>query len=204
MDADSTENNMQFHLIAYTPEHYNAWIAAFAESPEVMISKGDILSFTADAIVSPANSFGYMDGGLDLKYSQFFGWELEKRLRRLLIEKHYGELPVGQAEIVKTTHQDIPYLISAPTMRVPMNVATTLNAYLAFKAVIQAVQAFNQLESEVITSILCPGLATGEGGMPPERCAMQMYKAYRLCRLNQIETMGGLAGAVRNHLELIK
>ena len=195
---------MQFHLIAFTIELYDAWKVAFAESPEVMISKGDILSFTADAIESPANSFGYMDGGLDLKYSQFFGWDLEKRLRRLLIEKYFGELPVGQAAIVKTAHQDIPYLISAPTMRVPMNVANTLNAYLAFKAVIQAVQGFNQSESEQITSLLCPGLATGEGGMPPERCAMQMYKAYSLCMLNQIETMGGLAGAVRNHLDLIK
>ena len=29
----------------------------------------DILKVEGDAIVSPANSFGYMDGGLDLKYS---------------------------------------------------------------------------------------------------------------------------------------
>ena len=34
--------------------------------------------------------------------------------------------------------QPIKYLISAPTMRVPMDVANTANAYLAFRAIILA------------------------------------------------------------------
>ena len=34
--------------------------------------------------------------------------------------------------------QPIRYLISAPTMRVPANVAKTTNAYLAFRAVLRA------------------------------------------------------------------
>lgn len=195
---------MQFHLIAYNQELYEAWNETFAEHAEVRISQGDILTFTADAIVSPANSFGYMDGGLDLKYSQFFGWELEQRLRTVLLENHHGELPVGQAVIVATEHPAIRYLISAPTMRVPMNVAETVNAYLAFRAVIQATQVFNQTAHDPIVSILCPGLATGEGRMPPERCAFQMYEAYRICVGGEMETKGGLAGAVRGHLELLK
>jgi O-acetyl-ADP-ribose deacetylase (regulator of RNase III) len=195
---------MQFHLIAYTTALYDAWNDAFAEYPDVKISQGDILTFQADAIVSPANSFGYMDGGLDLKYSQFFGWELEQRLRKLLLTEHYGELPIGQAVIVETGHPAIRYLISAPPMRVPMNVAATVNAYLAFRAVIQATKAFNQTARAPITSILCPGLATGEGRMPPERCAYQMAQAYRICVLGELEAMGGLAGAVQGHLELLK
>jgi len=40
----------------------------FEEIQDITISDSDILSFKADAIVSPANSFGYMDGGLDLKF----------------------------------------------------------------------------------------------------------------------------------------
>ena len=195
---------MQFHLIAYATELYDAWNNVFAECPDVTVSQGDILTFKADAIVSPANSFGYMDGGLDLKYSEFFGWELEQRLRDLLVEKYDGELPVGQAVLVETGHADIKYLISAPTMRVPMNGAETVNAYLAFRAIIQAVRAFKQDGRAPIATILCPGLATGEGRMPPERCAFQMYEAYRICMLGEVETKGGLAGAVRGHLELIK
>jgi hypothetical protein len=34
--------------------------------------------------------------------------------------------------------QPIKYLISAPTMRVPMDVSDTSNAYLAFRAIILA------------------------------------------------------------------
>ncbi|MEO5929009.1 MAG: macro domain-containing protein, partial [Candidatus Kapaibacterium sp.] len=112
----------------------------FGEFENVEIIHGDILRSTADAIVSPANSFGYMDGGIDLVYTQHFGWDLEKRLRKVLIEEHDGELPVGQAVIVETLDARIPYLISAPTMRVPSNIENTVNVYWAFRAVLRAVK----------------------------------------------------------------
>lgn len=175
------ESGLKIQLVAFNDGLYQAWQDCFAEAKDVTVSQGDILSFKADAIVNPANSFGYMDGGLDAKYSQFFGWQLEQRLRAILEEHHYGELPVGQAVIVKTEHPEIPYLISAPTMRVPMRVSNTPNAFLAFKAVLQAVQQFNRTEQSKIISVLCPGLGTGEGKMPAERCAYQMLKAYNVC-----------------------
>ena len=34
--------------------------------------------------------------------------------------------------------QPIRYLISAPTMRIPLDVSKTVNAYLAFRAIIRA------------------------------------------------------------------
>ena len=108
-----------------------AWKKQFVSEPSVEIIDGDILKQAASAIVSPANSFGYMDGGLDLKYSQHFGWELEARVRDELEKNYYGELPVGNAIIVETKNPTIPYLISAPTMRVPSDVSNTVNAYLA-------------------------------------------------------------------------
>lgn len=198
------EDTLKIQLVAFNEELYRAWQDCFAEIEDVTVSHGDILSFKADAIVSPANSFGFMDGGLDAKYSQFFGWQLERRLRAFLEEHHYGELPVGQAVIVETEHTEIPYLISAPTMRVPMRVSNTPNAFLAFKAALHAVQSFNRTEQRKITSVLCPGLGTGEGKMPAERCAYQMLKAYELCLREGMETFGGLAQAVRNHMDLLK
>jgi len=200
----SSDDTLKIHLVAFNEKLYRAWQDSFEDTEHVTVSHGDILVHRADAIVSPANSFGFMDGGLDLKYSQFFGWEIERKLRALLEEHHYGELPVGQAVIVETEHRDIPYLISAPTMRVPMKVANTPNAFLAFKAVLQTVQLFNRTEPRKITSILCPGLGTGEGKMPPERCAYQMLKAYEICLRGEVETRGGLAQAVRNHQDLLK
>ncbi|NOT61901.1 MAG: Appr-1-p processing protein [Acidobacteria bacterium] len=203
----SSTSNFGIQLVAFSDELYNAWQKSFNGIADVTISHGDILTFRADAIVSPANSFGYMDGGLDLKYSQCFGWELEKKLRTHLETYHFGELPVGQAVIIPTgpiDQHEIRYLISAPTMRVPMRVAESPNAYLAFKAVIHAVLQHNQSSSDKITSVLCPGLGTGEGKMPAQRCARQMLKAYETCLGGKMETRGGLAQAVRNHMELLK
>lgn len=42
-----------------------AWREAFDKVANVDIQVGDILEAAADAIVSPSNSFGYTDGGID-------------------------------------------------------------------------------------------------------------------------------------------
>ena len=61
----------------------------------------------------------------------------------------------------------------------------------------------HNLKSEnKIETVLCPGLGTGEGKMPYERCAKQMLKAYKVCILGEIEKKGGLAKAVRNYMNL--
>jgi O-acetyl-ADP-ribose deacetylase (regulator of RNase III) len=199
--------NLQIHLRSTNFRAVDCWQKSFRGVPRVSITQGDIFGVTADAIVSPANSFGYMDGGIDLVYSQFFGWEVEDRLRAIILEKYDGEIPVGQAEIVPTAHKTIPFLISAPTMRVPMNVANTAHAYLSFRAALCAVRAWNQKKQEgvgTIKSILCPGLCTGEGRMSFERSARQMRAAYDNIVMRQIEIKGGLAQAARNHIYLVQ
>ncbi|MFK7969859.1 MAG: hypothetical protein AB8F95_05800 [Bacteroidia bacterium] len=49
---------------------------------------------------------------------------------------YYGEILVGQADIIPTDSEVFPYLISAPTMRHPMTIARTPNVYLAFRAIL--------------------------------------------------------------------
>ena len=71
-----------------------------------------------------------MDGGIDLLYSHRLGWHVQERLQKLIKEKYHGELLVGQAEIVETDNQQIPFVISAPTMRVPMILKDSVNPYL--------------------------------------------------------------------------
>lgn len=154
------------------------WQEYFADYPEVVASTGDIFDVTADAIVSPGNSFGFMDGGIDRVYSEHFGWHIQDRLRDLLGRDYDGELPVGLAVLIETDDPKIPYLISAPTMHVPNSVKETLNAYLAFRAALRIVHRKNIESPGAIRSIMCPGLATGTGEMPPEICAKQMYAAY--------------------------
>jgi O-acetyl-ADP-ribose deacetylase (regulator of RNase III) len=168
-----------------------AWRQAFAGIPSVTTSCGDIFSMKtanigpsdpidvkADAIISPANSFGFMDGGIDAVYTYQFGGGLQDRLQALLAAEHGGELPVGMAVIVPTDHDAIPWCISAPTMRVPCDVSNTVNAYLAFRAALRAVLAHNTSGGRPIETVLCPGLGTAVGRMPVGRCARQMRVAW--------------------------
>ena len=195
---------MQVVLCALDDELERAFREAFGDVAAVTVHRGSILQVQADAIVSPANSFGYMDGGLDLVLSQHFGWSLESRVRAELLEHHLGELPVGQAIVVPTHDEQVPWLISAPTMRVPMRVADTANAFLAFRAVLAAVGRHNAGRPQVpIGTIACPGLGTGEGRMPAAVCAAQMRYAWAVVIEGHRERLGGLAGAVRNHLRLL-
>jgi O-acetyl-ADP-ribose deacetylase (regulator of RNase III) len=163
----------------------DAWRQHFANCPDVAVSAGDIFAEPADAVVSPANSFGFMDGGIDLAYSLRFGWHVQDRLQALLHAEHDGELPVGQAVIIETGDAHFPLLISAPTMRVPMDVSNTANAFLAFRAVIRAARTYNRAARRPIATILSPGLGTAVGRMHPQACARQMYHAYRTCHLGQ-------------------
>lgn len=171
-------HSLTLHLRDINPAVVAAWQSAFADAHDVNVSCGGIFDLQADAIVSPANSFGYMDGGIDLVYSHFFGWDLESALKTLIREQHFGELPVGQAIILPTGHKAIPWLVSAPTMRVPSGIGRTLNVYLAFRAALIAVVHHNANGATPIQSLLVPGMGTGVGDVLPERAARQMRLAY--------------------------
>ncbi|RJR07453.1 Appr-1-p processing protein [Candidatus Parcubacteria bacterium] len=183
--------NLQIHLRDLNPEMVAAWKTAFKDCP-VTISEGHIFfdpdntdlggfnPVIADALVSPANSFGFMDGGIDMVYTRALGWDLSKRLRDLIQLNYSGELLVGQAAIIDIPlienlpiSKNFKYLISAPTMRVPMDVSRTVNAYLAFKAVLR-----EAIQHPSISSILCPGLGTAIGLMDTKVCAKQMRAAW--------------------------
>jgi O-acetyl-ADP-ribose deacetylase (regulator of RNase III) len=155
-----------------------AWTTAFKSISDVLIVEGDILNDRCDSLVSPANSFGFMDGGIDLAYLGHFGPEIQSRVQARIRSDFHGELPVGQAAIVPTGHKTTPYLVVAPTMRIPDRVGNTLNVYLAFRAALLAVLTHNASASNAIRSLRSPALGTGVGAMPLTRAARQMHAAY--------------------------
>ncbi|MPV61421.1 hypothetical protein GD416_34640 [Burkholderia sp. BE24] len=79
-----------------------AWRREFASMMDVVISGCSILDVECDALVGPAKSFGFMDGGIDAVYSAHFGWNLQFKLRRRIFDDHDGELLVGAAQLVET------------------------------------------------------------------------------------------------------
>ena len=170
--------DLQIYLRDKRMDLVEAWSTEFADCQNVDISCGHIFDIKADAIISPANSFGFMDGGIDYVYSEHFGWDLQESLQQKIREDYYGELIVGNATIVETKNKSIKFLVSCPTMRIPENVSNTVNAYLAFRAGLLEILKFNSKNNQIIKSVLCPGLGTMVGSMPVEKCAKQMRHAY--------------------------
>jgi O-acetyl-ADP-ribose deacetylase (regulator of RNase III) len=173
----------KLYLIDSKPELCEKWEQVFSCYPEVKILKGDYFQQSADAIVSPANSFGIMDGGLDLAIRNELGFQVESDIQEVIQSKYHGEMPIGNAEIINTNHNGWSYMVAAPTMRIPENVAYTLNAYIAFRAILIAINSFNEQNlSKPIKSLVCSGLGTGIGSMEPTKCAAQMRAAYKLIK----------------------
>src|SRR5512143_2248195 len=98
------------------PGLVSAWRSCFSGRPEVSIEQGDLLDVEADAYVSPANSFGFMDGGIDADLSARFPG-VQYRVQSAIAGLG-GLLPVGEVIIVETEDPFVPYLVSAPTMQV--------------------------------------------------------------------------------------
>jgi O-acetyl-ADP-ribose deacetylase (regulator of RNase III) len=162
-----------------------AWTEFCGDLEFVTVHRGSILDLTVDAVVSPANSFGFMDGGIDLRYSQHFGWKVQDRLQAAIRTRHHGELLVGRAEIVGADHDRIPFLIAAPTMRVPMILRDTVNPYLAARAVLLRItegrfedgDLIGEPVADAVQSVAFPGLGTGVGQVPFNTCAHQLRQA---------------------------
>lgn len=132
-----------------------------------------------DCMVSAANSFGLMDGGVDLAIISYFGIELMDRVQQYIIDEYLGEQPVGTSFIIETNHAQHPFLAHTPTMRVPMPISGTDNVYNAMWAMLLAVHKHNSSNDRKIKIIACPGLGTATGRMPFDDAARQMALAYR-------------------------
>lgn len=164
-----------------------AWRHHFRGAREVEIEMTDIFDgFFTNAIISPANSYGFMDGGIDAVYAKRWP-ELQGDLQAALRLSFSGHIPVGWSRV--TMLHDAPQLgrdfdmvITCPTMRIPESIVGTSNVYLAFLAALQTIKSWNQQavvdRARRIESVTCPGMGTGVGKMDPDVAAYQMRVAY--------------------------
>lgn len=161
-----------------------AWrTVAVTQRARVRVHHGSVLDIPAHAVVSPANSQGWMRGGIDAIYSRAFPG-VEQQVRSAVLTYHGGELPVGQAVVVPTGEPQPAWLISAPTMRSPGEnlPADTVHPYLAARAVFEFWRDGDVEHGisarDVIDVIAMPGLGTGVGGVEPANCARQVAAAW--------------------------
>src|ERR1700722_3748357 len=85
-----------------------AWRSVLTGGAGVIVVEGDILEGRCDALVSPSNSFGFMDGGIDLAYLRHFGNELQSRVQSKSRAGLLGEIPVGPATTISVGHDTAP------------------------------------------------------------------------------------------------
>ncbi|HEY9678102.1 MAG TPA: hypothetical protein V6C76_08830 [Drouetiella sp.] len=199
------------HLRDTNPELIKAWQAFFGRNARVDISEGNVLDLDVSVLVVPANSFGMMDDGLGTQLNKLSNGTLESRVRKLIQDKHAGELPVGCAEVI-TTNLDKPKLaIVAPTMRVPIRMTNAnVNSYLATRAAFRTLAAYIRQDREdhdgdsKIESVALVGMGTGAGKTAPAVAAFQMYEAYCQIVLGQEPNFATVEAATAHDAELRK
>lgn len=198
---------MKLILTAVEKSLADAWQKFCGDLDFVTVHQGSILDVECDAVVSPANSFGFMDGGIDAIYLSYFGYDIQMRVRQHIFEYHHGELVVGNADVVETNNQSISFLIIAPTMRVPMILNDTVNPYLAARAIFNLVKYKSFVSgslkgepiSEHIKTVALPGLGTGVGRVGFNTCANQVRIAINDVLLEEYTMPQSWAEASERH-----
>ncbi|MFJ1704975.1 macro domain-containing protein [Kitasatospora sp. NPDC088346] len=180
-----TENRVQSSLaVVLTDTNATvvaAWRAAFADTPGIEIRKGSILDQDVDAWVSPTNSRGRMDGGVDAVVKRHLGAGIQLRVQRAIRSGYGGTLPVGSAVCVPSGAVTPRFLISAPTMEESaQNVSETLNVALACAAAFQAIHRQNARVPGSIGSVALVGMGARTGRVPARVCANLMWTGYTL------------------------
>lgn len=120
-------------------------------------------------------SGGWMPDWLIRRAYERSGYAITTAVQAVIMSECGGELPVGQALVLPTFGTPYTHLIVAPTMRTPRPAFWSLNAYLAFRAILWATQRWNaDHPDDPVDTLYCPGLATGVGKcrlvVAPGRC----------------------------------
>lgn len=170
-------------LVDPQPGLCEAWRSEFDEQDAVEVVQGYFEDLSAfDCLVSPANSFGIMDGGVDLAIRRFFPG-IQAEVQRQILEEFRGYQPVGTSVVVGTGDAEHPWLAHTPTMPIPMPLSGPLvrQVYEAMWAMLCAVGRHNRDRDpgQAIRVVACPGLGTATGGVDHNLAAKLMGDAYK-------------------------
>ncbi|MEQ1564802.1 MAG: macro domain-containing protein [Myxococcota bacterium] len=132
-----------------------------------------------DAFVTAGNAYGIMTAGIDAAVVDFHGEPLMAAVQDRIRNDYLGEQPVGTAFVVPTGTPDRPFLVHAPTMRMPGGISGTDQVYTATWAALLAVYRHNVAAERPIRTVFAPAMGTGFGAMPFDESARQMAAAWR-------------------------
>lgn len=179
---------MKIYLLDINKEMTNAWIKYFKYSG-VEIVNDDFCTFISEhqdieAIVSPANSFGLMDGGYDKAIIDYYGPALMEHVQYAILKRWHGEQPVGTSMSVSIANRfylkevngkkDLfhPILIHTPTMRTPEVIEDPRIIYQCMRTTL--IEAINQ----EVDSIVIPAFGGCTGKVDHDTIAKMMFLAF--------------------------
>jgi len=118
---------------------------------KLTIKQGDITELDVDAIINPANSKGFMGGGVALAIKQKGGPEIENQALK------EAPIKIGKAALTEAGKLKAKWIIHAPTMELPAQPTTFSNVK---KSVLAALKLADKQE---LKTIAFPGMGTGVG-----------------------------------------
>ena len=177
---------MKIYLLDRNKEMTDAWYKYFKDIENVEIVYEDFATFmdkhlSIEAIVSPANSFGLMDGGYDKAITDYFGKELMKDVQKSILFNWRGEQPVGTSMTVPIFNRTIDtilgfkiaILIHTPTMRTPEVIKDSRIIYQCMRTTL--IEALRQ----EVDSIVIPAFGGATGRVSYDEIAKMMFLAYK-------------------------
>ena len=186
---DINESNMQIYkqiLGKEIKKHFDKTFFACGDIRTI------IRNFHADyitlVIVSPANSFGNMKGGIDFHILAMYP-QCEIQVKKAISNSKYitksgmPHIPVGKCKIINIQNTN-NYLLIAPTMFTPRDINHTNNVQLAFKAIydkIKKIYVANELHNIIV---VCSCLGTGVGNLSANESAQQILSVLLSAKYN--------------------
>jgi len=134
---------------------------------EILIVEGSILDVSVDVIVNPANSLGYMGGGV--------AGVIKREGGSIIEEEAIKQAPIEVGKAVITTAGKLPFkgVIHAPTMEEPAMETTEEKVRKAVRAALELADSLG------FESIALPGMGTGVGRLPKDTAARAMIEEIR-------------------------
>jgi O-acetyl-ADP-ribose deacetylase (regulator of RNase III) len=143
--------------------------------PKIEVKKASITTADVEAIISPANSFGYMGGGV--------AGVIKKVGGDLIEEEAIAQAPIQIGQAILTSAGDLicRKVIHAPTMHNPGERTDAHKVFCAAKA------ALELADHEGFRSIAMPGMGTGVGGLNKPEAAKTIIKAIKCVKFKSLE-----------------
>jgi len=176
---------MNIYLLDRNEEMINAWVRVFQFEPDVEIYHDDFKHFMdthpeIDGIVSPANSFGLMDGGYDKAIIDYLGENAQTHVLNMLDIYFTGYQVVGTAAA-------IPFgkyrLIHTPTMRTPESI---IDDRVIFDCMLSCLK---MAENCKVKNLVIPAFGGCTGKVNKKAIAEYMHFAYKVFKNPHTETM---------------